>query len=192
MPFQRPQGLFKTAMMVCTLAGLSACGTAEEPVDDGQDNIARAPLAGPDGTPYGEVIAAEGEGGLIIQIRAEGMTEGPRGVHIHSVGQCEGPDFKSAGGHWNPMEKEHGLENPAGAHMGDFPNLNIGEDGTGALESIVDGATLQEGDSALLDADGAAFIIHAGPDDMMTDPSGDSGGRVACGVFALQKYDVAQ
>ena len=79
--------------------------------------------------------------------------------------------------------KQHGFDNPQGAHAGDFFNLDIGADGTGALEAMIPGATLKDGDNALLDADGAAFVVHEGPDDLKTDPSGESGGRLACGVF---------
>ncbi|HEY9090627.1 superoxide dismutase family protein [Parasphingorhabdus sp.] len=171
---------------------LASCGsnetaeteTAVEPVED----IARATLTGADGTRYGEVIIGEGDGGLLVKIDAENLEPGPRGVHIHEVGQCEGPDFTSAGGHWNPTENEHGLENPNGAHMGDFFNLEIGEDGKGSVEARIEGASLKEGANALMDADGAAFVIHAGPDDQKTDPSGESGGRIACGVFEMQQF----
>ncbi|WP_420812013.1 superoxide dismutase family protein [Parasphingorhabdus marina] len=138
------------------------------------------------------MIVAEGDGGLILRIDATGLTPGAKGVHIHAVGQCEGPDFTSAGGHWNPEGSEHGFDNPRGAHKGDIVNLDVGPDGTGMLESTVDGATLKEGPNALLDEDGAAFVVHEGPDDFVTDPSGNSGARIACGVFALQKYRAAE
>jgi Cu-Zn family superoxide dismutase len=95
------------------------------------------------------------------------------------VGRCDAPDFTSAGGHWNPTQKKHGTMNPQGPHQGDLPNLVIGSDGRGTIGAVIPGATL----AGLLDADGAAMVIHAGPDDLMTDPSGNSGGRIACGVF---------
>lgn len=181
-----------TTLLAGLALSLAACGGNDAGAElEPAESIARAALAGADETPYGEVIIGEGDGGLIVQIKAEGLTPGPRGVHIHEVGKCEGPDYKSAGGHWNPTEKEHGLENPKGAHMGDFFNLEIGEDGKGSVEAKIDGASLKEGANALMDADGAAFVVHAGPDDLKTDPSGDSGGRIACGVFAIQQFEPA-
>lgn len=161
----------------------AGCSQKGESPGEVSGNVARAALAGADQTAYGEVIVAQGDKGLIVNIRAQGMSPGAHGVHIHEVGKCEGPDFKSAGGHWNPAAKAHGFDNPQGAHAGDFFNLDIGADGTGALESMIPGATLNDGDKALLDADGAAFVVHEGPDDLKTDPSGESGGRLACGVF---------
>lgn len=124
--------------------------------------------------------------GLRLVIDATGLPPGLHGVHIHTVGQCTAPDFASAGGHWNPTHKMHGKDNPMGEHMGDLPNLTIGADGTGHLDMTVPGAMLSGGDMPLLDADGAALVIHAAADDYKTDPSGASGGRVACGVITAQ------
>lgn len=168
------------------LLSLMAAGCSQEGESPGEvsGNVARAALVGADQTQHGEVIVAQGDNGLLVNITAKGMSPGAHGVHIHETGKCEGPDFKSAGGHWNPASKEHGFDNPNGAHAGDFFNLDIGADGTGALEAMVRGGTLSDGANALLDADGAAFVVHAGPDDLKTDPSGESGGRIACGVFA--------
>lgn len=174
--------LLAATAMSLSLAACSGESNDAPPAEKGE-NIAKAKLMGADGAEYGEVIAAEGDGGLLIQIKAINMSPGMHGAHIHTTGKCEGPDFKSAGGHWNPTEKEHGLENPKGAHMGDMMNLEIAEDGTGMLETQVAGGVVKGGENPLLDGDGAAFIVHAGPDDMKTDPAGDSGGRVACGVF---------
>ncbi|GAB5489551.1 MAG: superoxide dismutase family protein [Parasphingorhabdus sp.] len=175
-------------MIKCTgiiLLSLAAAGCGENGQSPGEvsGNVARAQLLGADQTEYGEVIVAQGDGQLIVNINAQNMSAGSHGVHIHETGKCEGPDFKSAGGHWNPTEKEHGFENTKGAHMGDLFNLDIGENGTGSLEATIEGGSLKEGDNALLDADGAAFVVHEGPDDLKSDPSGESGGRLACGVF---------
>ena len=179
------------------LAGLALSLTAcsgndseaeNEATAEPAESIARAVVTGADDIPYGEVIIGEGDGGLIVKIEAQGLEPEPRGVHIHEVGKCEGPDFASAGGHWNPTKHEHGFDNPNGAHMGDFFNLEVGEDGTGSVEARIEGASLQDGANALMDADGAAFVIHAGPDDLKTDPSGESGGRIACGVFEIEQF----
>ncbi len=143
---------------------------------------AHAALADAQGAGKGSVEIVEKDG-LQVTVNASGLTPGVHGVHIHTVGTCTAPDFASAGGHWNPTAKHHGMENPDGAHMGDLPNIEIGADGTGTLTFTMRGASLSGGDIPLIDADGAAIVVHAGPDDMKTDPSGNSGGRVACGVI---------
>lgn len=146
--------------------------------------LASATLASADGAARGEATATATPEGLRVSISAVGLPEGEHGAHIHMTGKCEGPAFESAGGHWNPTNREHGAENPQGAHAGDMPNLTVGADGSGTLQYLIPGAVMSGGGVALLDADGAALVIHADPDDMLTDPSGNSGGRIACGVFA--------
>lgn len=128
------------------------------------------------------VTAATGAAGLTVMVAARGLPAGIHGVHIHMTGSCEGPGFTSAGGHWNPTARKHGSGNPMGPHEGDLPNLTIAADGTGTLRYTIDGAALG-GAGGLLDADGAAFVVHAKPDDYVTDPSGNSGDRIACGTF---------
>ncbi len=155
----------------------SACTTTPPPARV----LARASLLDAQGNAKGQVEIAD-TGALEFQIRAIGLSPGPHGVHIHMVGKCDAPDFASAGGHWNPQARRHGAQNPDGAHLGDLPNIIIGEDGTGTLAFSVQ-AMLDTGEHPLIDADGAALVIHAGPDDMMTDPAGNSGGRIACGII---------
>jgi len=147
--------------------------------------MAHATLMDAQGASRGSVQVMAKDGGLNVTVAATGLTPGVHGLHIHTVGQCTAPDFASAGGHWNPMAKHHGMENPDGAHMGDLPNITIGADGSGSLTFTVPGATLSGGEHPLLDADGAAIVVHAGPDDMKTDPAGNSGGRIACGVVKV-------
>ncbi len=120
--------------------------------------------------------------GLRIELVARGFAPGTFGMHVHAVGRCDVPDFASAGPHWNPTGAQHGRDNPMGAHHGDLPNLVVEPEQIGRATLRLVGSRL-EGDGGLLDADGAAFVIHAGPDDYKTDPSGNSGGRVACGVI---------
>lgn len=154
---------------------------------------AKAPAgAPPPPVPFAEAILYNGSGERsgIVTLKPDGnqlqgsvtvtggLTPGQHGMHIHTTGQCTLPDFASAGGHLNPTGKQHGLENPAGSHEGDLPMLVADTAGAGALTFTVP-ATL----STLFDADGAAFVIHAGMDDMKTDPSGNSGSRVMCGVL---------
>ena len=131
------------------------------------------------GTAAGTAVAQEDHGALRVTVEVEGLPPGVHGVHVHTTGKCEVPDFASAGGHWNPGAKQHGSLNPMGAHMGDLPNLTVGADGKGRLVFTIPAASQE----ALLDADGAAIVVHAAADDLKTDPSGNSGARIACGVF---------
>lgn len=141
--------------------------------------IAVASLSTASGVAAGRATASETTAGLRVTIEAVGSTPGSHGVHIHTTGRCDAPDFMTAGGHWNPLGTKHGSMNPAGPHEGDLPNLVIGNDGRGTLAVTIPGGTL----AGLLDSDGSAMVIHAGQDDLTTDPSGNSGARVACGTF---------
>jgi Cu-Zn family superoxide dismutase len=116
-------------------------------------------------------------------LEATGVRAGTYGAHVHAVGRCDAPDFASAGPHWNPTGEQHGGSNPQGMHMGDLPNLMVDADGRGKLEITLPGTRLVAGSSAMMDADGAAIVIHERADDYRTDPSGNSGARIACGVF---------
>ena len=110
-----------------------------------------------------------------------GLTPGVHGMHIHAIGRCAGPDFASAGPHWSPTPMQHGSTNQAGPHLGDLLNITVGADSS-VLVMLSTPAGSLRGENALLDADGAAIVIHATADDYKTDPSGNSGARLACGV----------
>lgn len=138
---------------------------------------ARAELKDAQGKVVGTATLSEVAGGVKVALKASGLKPGDHGLHIHAVGKCEPPAFTSAGGHYNPGNKKHGQKNPAGAHAGDLPNLKVGADGASALEVTAAGVMLK-------DAVGLALVIHADPDDEKTDPTGNSGARVACGVIA--------
>jgi Cu-Zn family superoxide dismutase len=127
--------------------------------------------------------ASEFGDGIRVRVEAMGMPAGVYGAHVHTTGRCEAPDFASAGPHWNPTGQQHGKNNPQGMHKGDLPNLAVGTDGRGSFEVTIPGASMSGGPNPLLDSDGAAVVIHASPDDYRTDPSGNSGGRIACGKF---------
>jgi Cu-Zn family superoxide dismutase len=116
-------------------------------------------------------------------LEARGVPPGLHGFHIHAVGKCDPPDFSSAGQHFNPTGKQHGALNPAGSHAGDLPNLNVGPDGVGRLETTTEQITLGTGPTSVWDADGSALVLHAAPDDFKTDPTGNAGARIACGVI---------
>lgn len=162
---------------------MSACATASPDAAAPAAPTARASLAAGDGSARGQAMVTEAADGLHVVVKAQGVTPGIHAVHIHTIGTCTGPDFTSAGGHWNPAGRQHGKDNPAGMHMGDMPNMVAGSDGAGELEYVVAHGSIQGGATPLLDADGAAVVIHAQADDNKTDPTGNAGGRVACGVL---------
>ncbi len=132
------------------------------------------------GRELGTLSLIEAQHGIVVLGQLRGLPPGEHGLHLHTVGQCA-PSFDAAGGHWNPLDKQHGLENPSGPHMGDLMNITVADDGTVTVNATTPGGSFT-GENPLLDADGAAVMIHAGPDDYRTDPSGDAGGRIACGV----------
>ena len=121
--------------------------------------------------------------GVSIAVHVRDLTPGLHGIHIHKTGKCDKPDFKSAGGHFNPYEVSHGLRNPKGYHVGDLGNIYIKPDGTGSMLITSNLSTLQTGINSLLSKDGTSIVIHSGPDDLISDPSGNAGHRVACGVI---------
>jgi Cu-Zn family superoxide dismutase len=139
------------------------------------------PLINALGAPIGSVRAWQTPAGVTFQIRAAGLAPGIHGLHVHGVGRCDPPDFASAGGHWNPLAKKHGTNNPAGPHAGDLTNVEVNANGVLMATVTLAGGSLAAG--GLLDADGAALVLHAKADDYVTDPSGNSGGRIACAVI---------
>lgn len=170
-------------MASAAVAVLALAGCNDKALDTGMPIAggakAVAMLRTAAGVDVGRASATEVAGGIRFTIDAKNMPQGNHGAHIHMTGRCDGPDFTTAGGHWNPTTKKHGSMNPQGPHEGDLPNLMIGADGRGTLGATIPGATM----AGLMDADGAAIVVHAGPDDLMTDPAGNSGARIACGVF---------
>ncbi|MDB5723484.1 MAG: superoxide dismutase family protein [Novosphingobium sp.] len=166
--------------VLCLTTGASAVA-ATKPMRT--VTIASGTLATATGEPAGTATITVARGGSpMLRITASGLPAGVHGVHIHTTGKCEGPAFTSAGGHLNPGGHQHGKDNPAGSHLGDLPNLTIDEHGNGELVQAMtgDAATLR---AQLLDADGAAVVVHAAADDYHTDPSGNSGARIACAVL---------
>ena len=175
-------------------AAIAACSReAAPPADNAAEanamvEPAAAPqtiaLNGPDGRPVGTVTLSEDANGVTLKVDASAIPAGTRGVHLHEKGLCEGPKFESAGAHWNPTSKSHGRDNPMGAHLGDLANFEIGAAGTATTTFLVGGVTMSGAANALIDADGTSLVVHAKADDYKTDPSGNSGDRVACAVIA--------
>jgi Cu-Zn family superoxide dismutase len=135
------------------------------------------------GSRVAQAALSEDVGGVRIRLEAFGLPPGIHGIHVHAVGRCDPPDFASAGPHLNPAGRQHGRDNPQGMHQGDLPNLTIGADGRGHYDATIAGAFLSNGEHGLLGGAGTALVIHAQPDDYRTDPSGNSGPRIACGII---------
>ena len=169
----RAAGLVVVALL---LAGCSS-------MMSGGDNAAVAELTNTSGQSVGTARFTQAGNVVRILVEAKGLPPGPHGVHVHAVGKCDPPDFNSAGPHFNPTNKQHGALNPQGSHAGDLPNLTIGPDGTGRMETTTEQLSLGSGPSSVWDADGSALVVHANADDFKTDPTGNSGARVACGVL---------
>ena len=123
-------------------------------------------------------------GGVSIDLDLKGLPPGEHALHFHAVPKCEAP-FTSAGGHFNPLNKKHGMQNPEGPHAGDLMNVTADDNGNATVDLHNANVILGEGDNSLADADGSALVLHADPDDYETDPSGNSGDRIACGVIEI-------
>lgn len=161
---------------------LLAC--SKEEIKPTQPMQATADVLNADGVVVGKVLIKESEGEVQLLAKFRGLPPGPHGFHIHDVGSCEPPDFSSAEGHFNPEGMEHGKMNPEGSHAGDMANLMISEKGTAKIKIKLEGVTLAEGNNSLLEGDSTALVVHADPDDEKTDPAGNAGPRIACGVIS--------
>jgi Cu-Zn family superoxide dismutase len=178
MHLDRHHAISALGLAFCLLA---ACRPA---VNDGRR--ATAPLRNASGEAVGTLTLRDVPGEpLRIEGDLTGLPAGTHGIHFHSVGQCAAAgQFASAGPHFNPASRKHGLESTEGPHAGDLPNVVVGADGRAVVRLTTERVTLGREAASLLDADGSAVVVHAGPDDQRTDPAGNSGDRIACGVIA--------
>jgi superoxide dismutase, Cu-Zn family len=167
------RGWIRSALLCCALAALASPALGSE---------AHAVLKNAKGKQVGKVTLQETTEGVLVRADFTALPPGVHAFHVHAVGQCD-PPFKSAQGHFNPGGKEHGYLNPKGHHAGDMPNIHVPKSGKLMVEVYLPNVTLEKGDNRLLDDDGAALMIHAGADDYKTDPAGDAGDRIACGVI---------
>ncbi|SEM73023.1 superoxide dismutase family protein [Lihuaxuella thermophila] len=153
-----------------------------------QSLTAFADLYDAKGQKIGTAQLKEAKNGVEIRLSASHLPPGKHGYHIHETGKCEAPDFKSAGGHFNPEQKKHGEHNPEGHHAGDLTNLTVSEDGQVNDTQIAEHVTLEKNKAvSLLKAGGTALVIHEKEDDLKTDPAGNSGKRIACGVIEAKQ-----
>lgn len=168
-----------TSSLPLILAGAAALGACATP-SDAPSSAQSVQLLGNSGQPIGTVRMWETPGAVSFRVEGNGLSVGQHGIHVHAVGRCDAPAFTTAGSHWNPASRKHGLSNPQGPHAGDLPNVPVAANGTLRETVVLTGASL----AALRDEDGSALVLHAAADDNVTDPSGNSGDRVACAVLS--------
>ena len=143
---------------------------------------ASAVLKDASGKEVGRAVFTATPSGALLDLKLDGVQPGVHALHIHAVGKCEGPDFKSAGPDFNPDQTKHGIMSPEGPHAGDLPNIHVPPDGKLEVEFLNPVVTISQ-EAALLDTDGTSIVIHANADDYKTDPDGNSGPGIACGVI---------
>jgi Cu-Zn family superoxide dismutase len=161
-----------------------ASSISTDKMADSTGNMKQIEIVNSKGIKAGTAILSQTADGVKIQVEVAGFPPGKHGIHFHQKGVCEAPDFKTAGEHLNPEGKQHGFENPLGPHAGDLPNLEIGSDGKGRAEFVSKMITLEKDKAdSLLKPGGTSLVIHEKMDDYKTDPTGNSGGRIAGGVI---------
>lgn len=169
-----------TSVLRWILAGALIAAAAQA----GADEVAKSTFKNSEGKDVGTLTVNHIASATMFLIKLHDMPPGVHGIHLHSNATCTPPTFDSAGPHWNPTSKQHGKDNPQGPHLGDLGNITIPADGKLEQQFTIEGITLR-GEGNLLDGDGSSMVIHAGPDDNKTDPSGNSGARIACASVGL-------
>jgi superoxide dismutase, Cu-Zn family len=166
--------MWQIAIIAALLAGVTS--GAEQRMGESK----KATLRDSAGKEVGQVTLREDRGAIKIDVRVRGLPKGRHGIHLHETGLCDPPGFASAGPHYNPHGKQHGRRNPNGPHLGDLGNISVGGNGWGNKTITVRSEETRAGLQSFLGDKGRALIVHASPDDEKTDPSGNSGARIAC------------
>ncbi|MBK7972310.1 MAG: superoxide dismutase family protein [Deltaproteobacteria bacterium] len=175
---RRTRSLPTALLLALVLPVASAASAADAP------KTATAAITGLDGEVLGSATLTEAPNGVLLNVGFEGLPTGVHAFHIHAVGKCEpAGGFQSAGGHFNPTGKKHGLMSVGGPHLGDLPNVHTPGNMSFAYETFVPGLTLAEGEGTLFDADGSSLVVHDHADDYVSDPAGAAGSRIGCGVI---------
>ena len=177
--------MWRAAGILALTLALAACSMPYVPPFTNPSPMAGVTIKDATGKVVGSGVFIQESDGVRILVDVKGLPPGVKGVHIHDVGQCVPPSFDSAGPHFNPAKLGHGLDNPKGPHAGDLPNMTVDDAGQGHLEFTNTRITIKAGPNSIIDDNGSALVVHEKPDDLRSDPAGNSGARIACGVITL-------